>query len=538
MRHFLIALFMTLTGIAPVHAGLSQAEKDQVWFALVDGDYTALEDQMRKAHETSLETGEFETVRDYNRLFKTTHPDAGETLERWVEALPDSAYAKTALMWREYHIAWQIRGRKYSSLTHPKSLEGYKRRMEQASELAVAAFALAPDYVPASDAIFSTVAQSRMTGEELLQFVENVMRDTPNYRTIRNAVYPASPKWGGSWELVEMVCDLTRMTDQASYTDCVAQSIIDVSLDHDALTWARQHFADKFRSGDTSGYNHDIVTVYVADVPGFDKTREAELADAILKMARDGGDFHELERAAVNLQLNSQNFPDFAQQVRQVAGEQFLQKFDRDPYNIEYAIMRSGHETKPIWQQHGSRSEAKARNAFPYWKNALKYGERRAAVWGQGAQIVRGMNPDNAYRTAFPFFVNLVAYASDPTTPAMDMFGFYYRTRNKANEILQSSAEGDSRYETALDMAEFAQCPLMRSARLLVESCARQGEYYEGISCQNVPEDLERASSVVEDEALRKACRKEAVMPYEILQYDPLPLTAFGDLLTPSDPTR
>lgn len=538
MKRFLIALLMILTGIAPVNAGLSQDEKDQVWFALVDGDYTALESQMRKSHETSLKTGDFETVRDYNRLFKTTHPDAGKTLERWAEAMPDSAYAKTALMWREFHIAWQIRGTKYSSLTHPKSLEEYKRRIEQASELAVAAFALAPDYVPASDAILSTIALTRMSGEELLQFVENVMHETPNYRTIRNAVYPASPKWGGSWELVEMVCDLTRMTDQASYTDCVAQSILDVSSDHDALTWARQYFADKFRSGDTSGYNHDIVTVYVADVSGFDKTREAELADAILEMAGDGGDFYEVERAAINLQLNSQNYPDFAQRVRRIAGEQFLQEFERDPYNIQYALMRSDHEKKPIWQQHGSRSEAKTRNAFPYWKNALKYGERRDAVWGQGVQIVREIDPDQAYRTAFPFFVNLVAYASDPTTPAMDMFDFYFRMRDTASEILQSTAEGDARYATALDMAEFVQCPLMRSARLLIENCARQGEYHEGISCQHVPQDLERAGSVIEDKALRKACRKEALMPYEILQYDPLPLMAFGDMLNPSDPTQ
>ena len=113
----LMALF-----VAPARADQPLAEQDRVWAMIIDGDIHSLESLMKSVHARSVESEKFDIVRDHNKMFETTHPDAGRTFERWLEAMPNSPYANAALLWHKFHIAWQIRGTKTASETPPDDL--------------------------------------------------------------------------------------------------------------------------------------------------------------------------------------------------------------------------------------------------------------------------------------------------------------------------------------------------------------------------------------------------------------------------------
>ncbi len=127
-------------------------------------DFGALEELFSTAHQASVR-GQlpYDDLRSMFRVFQSTAPEIQEFTESWLDDDPESPYALTALTWNLYTAGWHMRGPNTPSMTHPQSLIRFQILHSRASRLAARAYEIAPDLVPASDAIIRLMLTSRKT---------------------------------------------------------------------------------------------------------------------------------------------------------------------------------------------------------------------------------------------------------------------------------------------------------------------------------------------------------------------------------------
>lgn len=159
-------------------------------------------------NQTLFERGErtAEDMRQLFGVFDTTNPKAADLAAKWVEAKPQSPYANAAMAWVLSNRGWNIRGEELARDTYPEALRIFRDIHKRARHHAEIAYEIEPRLIAASDAIISS-ANGTGNRKHALEVVDAVMQVDPNNRTLNLARGLTSPGWGGSWDMVENLCE-------------------------------------------------------------------------------------------------------------------------------------------------------------------------------------------------------------------------------------------------------------------------------------------------------------------------------------------
>ena len=151
-KYLLIASLSLFTTMA-----VAATELENIRGLLDDGDVAGLEEKFTQLHQSALDSSDFNEIRwVISKSMATTHEGRISTITAWNVDHPQSPYAKVAAAQMHKHIAFLYRGTQSSMRTSSQALEKFREEMKMAVSMAEEAFSLAPDYLPASDLVFST----------------------------------------------------------------------------------------------------------------------------------------------------------------------------------------------------------------------------------------------------------------------------------------------------------------------------------------------------------------------------------------------
>ena len=104
----LIAIILCMVQ-ASVALGQTTAEQLRDWaFA---GDFDAMERRFALAHSQSVNDDlSYEALREMTEGVAVSHPSVVQTIDAWLEALPDWPYANTIRAMQYADLAWSVRG--------------------------------------------------------------------------------------------------------------------------------------------------------------------------------------------------------------------------------------------------------------------------------------------------------------------------------------------------------------------------------------------------------------------------------------------
>lgn len=217
IRTLTVALICLQPNLSQADDILTGLSKDDVWAAIDANDVAAAETLFAKAHAiTADDPDHFHHTRWLFEIFGINNPDVAQFAEKWLETHPESAFAHTARVWSLYRTGWDIRGDGLARDLYPDAMSTFHNMHRTAWNSAVYAYEREPNLLPASDAIIR-LANSTYNREKALEVLNTVMYQKPNVGTLNRALDLTNPGWGGSWDLVEQICErygpLTEIED-------------------------------------------------------------------------------------------------------------------------------------------------------------------------------------------------------------------------------------------------------------------------------------------------------------------------------------
>ncbi len=172
---------------------------------MIAGDVAAVEAMFAAAHHSvETENGDYSEQRELFSALAVTDPRALDFVDVWRKAKPASPYAQTAKAWQLMKMGGWVRGEETVRWTYPDAMAANSAMEDMAADLAASAYAAAPDLVGASDAMLGLGHKARRNPEDV---IEEVMRVTPNARSIRTAKSVVIPQWGGSIRRMKSLCE-------------------------------------------------------------------------------------------------------------------------------------------------------------------------------------------------------------------------------------------------------------------------------------------------------------------------------------------
>ncbi len=181
--------------------------RQQLMDVIYAGDFDRVEQIMAETRDlVRRDKATQDDMREKFRDFSTTNPKVIDFVNNWLERHPDSPFANTAQAWVLHRIGWNVRGSKYVRHTYPEALDMHYRMHMAAFDHASRALEADRTLISASDAILSL---GQTTGQKNRSFevLDEVMETIPNWGTLSRALALSNPKYGGSSELADAMCD-------------------------------------------------------------------------------------------------------------------------------------------------------------------------------------------------------------------------------------------------------------------------------------------------------------------------------------------
>lgn len=246
-----------------------------------DGDVHGAEAALRDAHQETLDgTLAYNDLRDLVTTLIVTHPDVIDFVKNWRMEYPGSPYADTLWVFHQQEAAWAIRTNRVASRVPREAMQTFRVMQQQGMEVAMRAYERAPDYVLASDAVFThNVTTKALSASGHFELLQDVMAVTPSRDSLARASMLTLPEWGGPGHgAILRLCEIFagQITDVDGYTNdvCAVDLIHYVpsnnsagrtysyrlmeTVDHPILAKARARRALDLRSdedrGDIIGY--------------------------------------------------------------------------------------------------------------------------------------------------------------------------------------------------------------------------------------------------------------------------------------------
>ncbi|GAA6197057.1 hypothetical protein NBRC116598_25010 [Pseudophaeobacter arcticus] len=184
-------------------AELTRSEIRELAYA---GDYASLESKLSAERAQPLvESEDFFKLRRLMSVFEASDPRMVAFVAAWVDAEPGSAFAHSARSFSLSRGAWDIRGEAYAKYVHPQALAVHHNMIRQAIAHARRALELDADFIPASDALLNQSATS-WDKSELLETLDRVMIQQPNWGSLRRSLGMAHQGYGGTADMLEKLC--------------------------------------------------------------------------------------------------------------------------------------------------------------------------------------------------------------------------------------------------------------------------------------------------------------------------------------------
>ena len=230
MRRLLLALVLALCA-APA---LAQTSAQTLRDLARAGDFAGLQHQFDAAQAAVIAgRANPDDLRDMVSALIVTDPRIRAAMANWVETDPTSAPATAISAFIRYNDSFTLRGEKSRAETYPPALDAFSRLQAEGVELALTAYAAAPDFIPATDAmIFYQTTMRPLTPSAFDAMLADVMALTPNSGTLERAGYQAQPQWGGEGPMaVAQMCatHAPLITDILGYDAevCFIRTVLD-----------------------------------------------------------------------------------------------------------------------------------------------------------------------------------------------------------------------------------------------------------------------------------------------------------------------
>lgn len=455
-----------LAGVANAQSNSTLITRAELFEVALAGDVDGLEAIFSGAHRAFGENKlSADDLRALNTMLIVTHPGILEVTEKWVEAYPNSIYAKSVRSFQISNMAWRIRGAEYARDTYPEALRLFDEFNERAFELAYDAFQSAPGYVPASDAVIMLNQTMHVFwGHEIESIIEDTMAQTPNFGTLARAAKMHWPQWGGEGPSgVRRHCNrfvpLMPKLDGFTPETCAAILI----------------FGQPFSQEDRFAAASQLVNV---DIEGFESTsvkvilelkieeRHQEVYDALASDQAFGGGAYNLLKSYIHWKGTEEAYllqDTVMDRMVQHAKEQLVY----DPYNVGFikTIAVYDNRSGQIPPDHRVRSldqAARRVGGQPFASNAWA---------GLADQVLHefGFEESRAYQS------NAMVYGlhkENVTFGYLSRIHIFWRNKVRARELNLISADDFNEIEEQLI------CETVRLQRLTEELCSYDPYFY------------------------------------------------------------
>lgn len=430
------------------------------------GDIDGAEAAFAQAHAESV-SGDisYDALRELTSVLIVSHPDVIDFVDAWMHEYPDSPYAQIAYVFQLRQTAWRLRGERFVGQTPPAAMQAFQDLQNRGMTIALGAYAQAPDYVPASDAvILHQLTTKRLDWDAFAVIVEDVMAITPNRGSLWRVSLLTLRQWGGVGHLgVQGLCEqyadrITDVDDGYSVDVCIIDLIHTTSSSETAQAFANQRLgtlthpnvllARLRQARDRQTLEDDaLILSYLADVSLMDRQNATNLA---WQLRIDENSEAQLRAMDARWQAEAE------------AG------IIHDPYNRNYIEVLLGRYGLPVAQSRYYDNAALARREILTQRLAA------GALFDASAWADIGLSKRNSARTsaemllADPYYINAIYYgdyAQEYTTALMvakaELFALHqmFVASGQATELTDEELEQD------------VLCPLARVDRLFVAMC-------------------------------------------------------------------
>ena len=473
------ALFGTMAS-----AGLTPRDMRQIAY---DGDIELMEATFARLHQESIDGDlPYDTFRWLVSGLIVSHPDVLAFSERWINAYPDSAYANTVRAFQLNRISFTIRGHGHRRQTPVPARAVFASFQRMAMDMALKAYAQAPDLVPASDAVFVLNMTSGVLDTIALDKMRlRVLSRTHDLGTLRRSLDSTNVGWGGGGgQEIYRVCEnFAKYITEVENYDTMTCTIHHINLGgagQNAQDWAHQALG--YRSDEILTYARARRAVdwarYNRQENGNETADDAQgRADVIAYLEHEGG---ASDRAMTRDFLENFHHDDDSRALIQAINIRTLddlnQAMKADPLNLSFL------------QEFGAGARIRAEPSTPDRKFAraeeLQVTMRRVAAqpyhYHDMTNYALGleMRPESGRATIADYiYVNAILHSNHATSAIIEMLSGKLRLYSDYKQILRiaelTGRTDDFDYEL-IPYPEFTTdvlCPIKRLSRLYAKGC-------------------------------------------------------------------
>lgn len=524
MRIFL-ALFVALTLSQPVQAAPTPAEMRTHAYA---GDFQALEDSLAQAHQLSL-AGDmtFDDLRDLVIAITTTHPTFLATTDAWLVAYPNSPYANVARAFQYRTVGWNMRGSGVARGKSRDALAAFRDYQWAAAEHARTAYLAAPDYIPASDAVFRLQPATKMLPRlGYLAIVANVMQTTPNLGSLERAAGFAESGWGGNGlRDVTFLCETyAGMIPDHTYDEdiCVIHLAYAARLRRQemALAWER--------IGRRTHPTIEEAWAFRLTATPEDEQRPGDAAVVERYLTGSGRTDHNMAwRYALSFDVRAPAAQQLLSDVADAAVAEAREAITHDPFSP--AILKILQRGAPLLNLNANDhlGEYNSDTKKTLWLRMAVASPFNAQSWLDVAWSFTNETDDILANRAMPYYANALFYSDHDIHVVefallhiIDVLGFDHFTRNPdATEVSVTQATPP----------EFA-CEFIRLDRIATHLCRQIGMGPE--RCPEIKQFRPFYDELVSQARATGQCQTEESASFADLKYDPVEVL-LEDVLVP-----
>lgn len=493
--------------------------KADLYAAIDAGDHTLVETAFSELQAlTAADKVSVNQLRWLYEVFGTNSPEIAGFAEGWLEAHPESPYARTGLAWVLYTTAWHIRGEKRARFIYPEALDVFRELQFDAWQLAHAAYESEPALLPASDAILRLANPTGQTARAL-EVLDEAMTLRPDPGTLERGLDMTVPGWGGSWEMVEALCDYYAPALDMGEVDPVLHCKVGTALSFyygEKGDWALKALAE------TPMPSLDYLRIHYATS---DSATRADAAFAHAYLTRDGFFDYENARRFDEHVAWRYGYDFISEAHMRRAKEHAAEALKRDPYNPGLnKIMASWIST---YDMKGDMFSSRVVERVPP-EEELEYVRRQLAaspydpeLWREYANVLSRVDSKGALLKAEPYKINtivfsnhnpghVIGYAQTKAQVIIELDSLEDQPDSamwqSLSEAEKARAEQDRQklldFRHSIDMDTALRCPMLRAYRLHGVIC----EVSKSASCDLHQTQRAMFELLVEDIETRRVC--------------------------------
>ena len=310
-----------------------------------NGDIDGMEEAFAALHAEQV-AGRLpaSALRQHVADLAVSHPDIMDFVKNWQEARPRSPYALSVRAWQISALSFRLRGTEIASRTPRNALREFATLQTKFMNMGMAAYDLAPDFTPASDAVFVGNSSLRYLDlEELDAMRADVLGEKGEVGSLLRSLQTLDPKWGGEGlPYIYEVCEnhVHRMRHIPAYDPigCTLANAISLNIGGAAQNYLYElmgHRRDPFlaQARINRAFYWDRDYWHTAASNGIVPAREDEQAFVLSYLANDGA--HDLGSAILYMHVFGvdEDSEEILTQVVENGVENARQRLRFDPLN-------------------------------------------------------------------------------------------------------------------------------------------------------------------------------------------------------------